>query len=119
MHQVAAQALGVEEGLLSALLRDWNSRRSSRRCVRCSATCARTFSPPGRVTRADAEAVFAAGWNERALHDAVCVCGLFNLMNRLVSRLGVSADTSLYRQAGQRLARHDYAGLLNELPEPR
>lgn len=40
--------------------------------------------PPTRVGEADARAVFEAGWNEQALHDAVAVCALFNYMNRLV-----------------------------------
>ena len=44
---------------------------------------------PSRMTAADAEAVFAAGWNDRALHDAAAICGLFNLMSRLVDGLGI------------------------------
>lgn len=35
---------------------------------------------PARVSPADARAVLAAGWDERALHDAVSVCALFNFM---------------------------------------
>lgn len=38
---------------------------------------------PRAMARADAEAVFAAGWSERALHDAILVCARFNFMNRL------------------------------------
>ena len=45
-------------------------------------------SNPSKITPADAEAVLAAGWDERALHDAVAVCALFNMMNRLVDGLG-------------------------------
>ena len=41
---------------------------------------------PSRLTQADADRVFAAGWDEQALHDAVSVCALFNFMNRLVDR---------------------------------
>jgi len=39
---------------------------------------------PAKITPEDAQAVLAAGWHEQALHDAVAVCGLFNMMNRMV-----------------------------------
>ncbi len=38
---------------------------------------------PSALTKADADAVFAEGWDERALHDAILVCCRFNFMNRL------------------------------------
>lgn len=38
---------------------------------------------PRAMTQADADAVFAAGWSERALHDAILVCARFSFMNRL------------------------------------
>ena len=47
---------------------------------------------PSAVTAADADEIFAAGWDDRALHDATAICGLFNLMNRLVNGLGVEAS---------------------------
>ena len=66
---------------------------------------------------ADAEAVFAAGWHEQALHDAVSVCSLFNLMNRLVDGLGVTGDEAYFKLASIRLASGGYAGLLKLLPD--
>jgi hypothetical protein len=48
--------------------------------------------------------VLAAGWQEQALHDAVAVCGLFSLMNRLVEGLGISAGED-YFQVCRRQAR--------------
>jgi hypothetical protein len=50
------------------------------------------------------ETVFAAGWNDRALHDAAAICGLFNLMNRLVDGLGIEADAAHTQFVAQRLA---------------
>ena len=57
------------------------------------------------------QAVFDAGWDERALHDAGSVCGRFNLMNRLVDGLGVTADPDYFGLAAGRLASIGYAGL--------
>ena len=42
---------------------------------------------PGKITSADVDEIFAAGWDDQALHDAVAICALFNLMNRLVNGL--------------------------------
>ena len=67
---------------------------------------------PSRLTAADAEAVLAAGWDEQTLHDAASVCGLFNLMNRLVEGLGIQADAGYFRLSAERLATQGYAGLL-------
>jgi uncharacterized peroxidase-related enzyme len=64
---------------------------------------------PGEITASDVDAIFAAGWNERALHDAVAICALMNLMNRLVNGLGVEASDAYMRLAAQRLAKHGYA----------
>src|SRR5262249_51830990 len=67
---------------------------------------------PSRMTAADAEAVFAGGWGDCALHDAAAICGLFHLMNRLVNGLGIEADTAHKQFVAQRLATTGYAGFL-------
>jgi alkylhydroperoxidase family enzyme len=66
---------------------------------------------PSRMTHADAAPIFAAGWEEQALHDAVSVCALFNLMNRLVDGLGVTADDGYFSTAARRLTDIGYDGL--------
>jgi alkylhydroperoxidase family enzyme len=68
---------------------------------------------PSRMTPADAQAVFDAGWDEQALHDAVSVCALFNLMNRLVDGLGLVADDDYAQFSARRLADIGYTGLKN------
>jgi hypothetical protein len=74
---------------------------------------------PSRVTSADAEAVFAGGWDDHALHDAAAICGLFNLMNRLVDGLGFETDAVHTQFVAQRLATTSYAGFLPVLPEAK
>jgi uncharacterized peroxidase-related enzyme len=74
-----------------------------------------TFSPR-EITAEDVDPIFAAGWNDRALHDAAAICGLFNLMNRLVNGLGVEASDAYTELAAQRLAEGGYAQLLKFLP---
>jgi uncharacterized peroxidase-related enzyme len=47
---------------------------------------------PARITKADADAVFAAGWDEQSFHEAICVCARFNMMNRLTIGHGLVVD---------------------------
>ncbi|MFN3891775.1 MAG: carboxymuconolactone decarboxylase family protein [Beijerinckiaceae bacterium] len=47
---------------------------------------------PARVTQRDADKVFAAGWSEKALQDAILVCCRFNFMNRLSLGHGLDPD---------------------------
>ena len=47
---------------------------------------------PADMSQADADAVFASGWTERELHDAVLVCCRFNFMNRLSLGHGLDPD---------------------------
>ena len=53
---------------------------------------------PAEMTQADADLVFAAGWDERALHDAIEVCALFNFMNRYAEGHGLIADPENFKQ---------------------
>ncbi len=70
---------------------------------------------PDRMTQADADAVFATGWNEQALHDVVSVCALFNFMNRLVEGMGLKGDPGYAGIAARALHESGYAGLRQRL----
>ena len=111
VHTATAEAFGIPAGLLDRLLADVDTAPIDERLrpvLRYVGTLTRT---PWKLTRADAEAVLAAGWSERALHDAALVCGLFNLMNRMVDGLGVRADDAYYGASASRLHQVGYAGL--------
>jgi uncharacterized peroxidase-related enzyme len=116
VHTATAQAFGVDEGLVAALLDNVDVAPVKERMKPVLRYVGKLTQTPSRMTAADAEAVFAAGWDERALHDAVSVCALFNLMNRLVEGLGIHADADYFHLAAERLATQGYAGLLAPPP---
>jgi hypothetical protein len=64
----------------------------------------------------DAKAVFDAGWDERALHDAISVAALFNFMNRYVEGHGLALDETDLVACGEGLMRDGYDGLEAWLP---
>jgi uncharacterized peroxidase-related enzyme len=47
---------------------------------------------PARVTQQDVDAIFAAGWDEKAYRDTVSVTALLNLANRMASGFGIKAE---------------------------
>jgi len=119
IHSATAEALGVECGLPAGLLRDSDHAPVGERLKPLLYYVRQLTLAPGRVSAADVDAVFAAGWNDGALHDAASVCALFNFMNRLVNGLGISADSDHQRLVGTFLAQQGYAAILRELPRPQ
>ena len=111
VHSVTAARFGVADATLTALLRDVDTADVAERLRPVLHYVAKLTLSPAKVTPADTEAVLAAGWEQRALHDAASVCGLFNLMNRIVDGLGVSADQEYLDVSGRRLADGGYAAL--------
>ena len=65
---------------------------------------------------ADAREVFEAGWDERALHDAISVAALFNFMNRYVEGHGLALEDSDLAARGEGLMRDGYDALEAWLP---
>jgi uncharacterized peroxidase-related enzyme len=119
IHTQTAAAFGIDTQTVRALLTQPESApvEASMRPV-LSFVRKLTLSP-SRMTPADADAVFAAGWDDHALHDAAAICGLFNLMNRLVDGLGIEADAAHTQFVAQRLATTSYAGFPSLLPEAK
>lgn len=91
-HAIYARAFGVCEDLLAAMVADLDRAPVADRLRPLLAYVRKLNTLPGRLVAADAEAVFAAGWSEAALVEAVQVCALFNFMNRLVEGTGVNFD---------------------------
>lgn len=56
---------------------------------------------PARISQADADAVYEAGWDEQSFHQAICVCARFSMMNRLTLGHGLVVDEE--RRAGDAL----------------
>ncbi len=119
VHSATAAAFGVPPDVLTAAIADLDSAPVGDRMKALLRYLAKLTRTPAKVTARDAGAVFAAGWDDRALHDAVLVCGLFNLMNRMVNGLGIAARPDYLQMSGDRLHDIGYAGLATLLTEDR
>lgn len=91
-HKLYARAFGVDEALLDALVTDIDSAPVDEKLKPILHYVAKLKDLPPRLTSKDADAVYAAGWSEHALFDAIQVAALFNYMNRIIEGTGVTFD---------------------------
>ena len=62
-----------------------------------------------RITAADMEPLYAAGWDDAAIYYAITVCALFNFYNRWIDASGVHAlSDEAHRTGGKRSAAMGY-----------
>jgi uncharacterized peroxidase-related enzyme len=115
VHAETASQFGVPEENLRKMLFDLDGVQMEQRMRPLLDYVRRLTLAPHQLVQADADAVFAAGWSERALHDAILTTCLFNFMNRLLDGHGCAGDTQVYKDRGKGLARDGYAPLLKLL----
>ena len=116
VHKETAMAFGVDESLIEALLLDLESSPVDAR-LKPILDYARVLTlTPARALQRHVDAVFAAGWTERDLHDAILTVCLFNFMNRLLDGHGAKGSPEVYAERGKALQQAGYAPLLDMLP---
>lgn len=91
-HVVAARAFGLDETLFEGLMNDLEASDIEETMKPLLAYVGKLTRTPSMMIQNDADRVYAAGWDERALFDAISICGLFNLMNRIVEGSGIKAN---------------------------
>jgi uncharacterized peroxidase-related enzyme len=114
-HKYAAAELGVDLGVFEKLIDDIDAapvKGQMKPILRFVRKLTRT---PSQVAQSDADAIFAAGWDEQAFLDVVTICALHNFMNRLVDGTGVDVGEDMWREAGKRLTTISYAGTAERL----
>jgi uncharacterized peroxidase-related enzyme len=101
-HRAAAELFGVAPETIDGLIQDLTTAPIDSKLRPIFAFVKQLTLMSTRMTQADADAVFAAGWDEAALHSATAVCCLFNFMNRLVEAHGIKADQARFAERGRK-----------------
>lgn len=91
-HTLAAQAYGIDAAVFDSLMQDPDAAPIADKLKPVLAYVKKLTLTPTRIIAADAAAVYAAGWGEQALFDAISVCALFNFMNRIVEGSGMRTN---------------------------
>jgi hypothetical protein len=103
---------GIENGLVERLIQDPETAPVEPRLKPLLAYVRKLMLTPGDMTQVDADAVFDAGWDEHALHDAIAVTARAAFMQRLVGGHGFvpMSPEAAAKRAKQRLE-HGYVNL--------
>ena len=112
-HSAVAKIFGVPETLIAALVAVEQTADADPTMKPVFAYLRKLTLTPTKMTQADADAVFSAGWDERALYDAVLVCCLYNFMNRFVEGLGLTPVPEDFDMEGRLISEGGYAGMLD------
>jgi uncharacterized peroxidase-related enzyme len=106
-HEAVAEAHGLPGGIVDALLADPATAPVDDRLRPLLAWVRKLMLTPGEMSQADADSVFAAGWSEAALHDAIAVTARAAFMQRLVEGHGFvpMSREQAQKRARQRLER--------------
>jgi len=115
VHMSTAEAYGLDGVVLEKLMDDVDACDVDERMKPVLKYCRKLTEAPAKVVQADADAVFAAGWDETALYHAVCVCALFNFMNRQVDGLGIEASADYFKDASIRLRDIGYGAMAEKI----
>ncbi len=107
-HSEAAIVLGVERKLIEALTADIDTAPIDKRFKPIFKFLKKLTLTSSKMIQADADAIFAEGWDERALHDIVMVCCCFSFMNRLADGHGLPSDPTLFAARAKRHAEEGY-----------
>jgi uncharacterized peroxidase-related enzyme len=112
VHSATAELLGVRHELVDSKI-DIDTVAVDAKMRPVLRYAGKLTQRPSSVTQADADAIFAAGWEEATLYYTVAVTALFNFMNRLVEGMGIQLDPSYVKPASERLAKRGYLPLID------
>lgn len=107
-HSAVAERMGVAPGVIEAALADIASAPVAARLQPLLHFVKKLTETPSRICAADADAVRAAGWSDRALHEAILVCALQNFFNRWVDGAGVDAGHEFFAGMADSLVKTGY-----------
>ena len=110
-HSATAARFGIDTSLFDTLMDDINGTEIDQKLKPLLHFVKKLTENPSRMVRGDADAVYAAGWDDKALSDAILVCALFNMANRIVDGHGINRATPdwVYEEVGERLSESGYA----------
>lgn len=115
VHSVTAERFGVDPKLLTGMIDNLEKSGLDAKWLPLMAYVRKLTLSPSRLASSDAEAVFAAGWDERTLYDVVNVVCLFNFMNRYAEGHDIKDADAAYSARGKALMENGYVPLLEAL----
>lgn len=91
-HDLRAE---VDQALADRVRLDWRSAGLDGATTALLEYAEKLTRSPASLCAADVDRLRDAGWDDRAIHDAVQVVGYFNYINRVADGLGVDPEPGL------------------------
>jgi uncharacterized peroxidase-related enzyme len=113
-HKAFAVDNGVDPDLFESLMTDIDAAPVDKKMRPVLRYAKKLTLSPARMAQTDADAVFAAGWDEQALGDVVAVTALFNFFNRIVEGHGVRGSDAIWTRAAKMIRETGYESFLKE-----
>ena len=88
-HKAVSEQLGIDEKVFDQLKTDIDSAQIDEKLKPVLRYVKKLTLTPDRITQADAQEIFAAGWDEDVFLDVIFLCAVVNCMNRFVSGIGI------------------------------
>ena len=88
-HKAVSEQLGIDEKVFDQLKTDIDSAQVDERLKPVLRYVKKLTLTPDRITQADAQQIFDAGWDENVFLDVIFLCAVVNCMNRFVSGIGI------------------------------
>ena len=107
-HSMVAIEFGISQSLIEDLIDDLDNSDISKDFLPILRFVKKLTVSPSKLVRQDAQDVYDKGWSERALHDVICLCSLFNYFNRFLDGHGIKGHDNLYKIGARHLAKKGY-----------
>ena len=115
-HKPVAAAFGIDESVFDELQADIETASVEQKLKPVLRFVKKLTQNPSRISQADADAIYDAGWDEQAFFDVVSICAIHNYLNRLVHGVGVDVGVDEARRTGaELLPTIGYIGLAERL----
>ena len=115
-HTAAAVARGIEPGVVEKLVADVASAPVNAKLKPLLALVKKLALTPTQVSQSDADAVFAAGWDEAAYHSAVACTARMTFMSKIIHGHGfVPMSAERAKANAEHRAKAGYVALYPQL----
>jgi AhpD family alkylhydroperoxidase len=107
-HKATAEAVGIDAGLLDAMVKDLESSPVDDRLKPILRFVRKLTQAPENMLQTDVDEILDAGWDEKCFHFAVMICGMSNMMSRLIEGSGITSTAEVRNSRGRLLATAGY-----------
>ena len=108
VHSRVAERFGIDSSLFEQMMADVDNAPINDRLKPILNYAKKLTEEPSKLTQADADAVYQAGWDDQGLFYTVAVCAYFNMLNRIVEGFGFEGSDEFFDLAADSLTSRGY-----------